>query len=231
MRRSIAARIGRPELTALVLIAVAAILLAGFLILASEVTEGETLAFDKAILLSLRNPADHAQPIGPAWLVGAMRDITSLGSVTVLSLLTLAAAGFALVAGRPALALLMVAAVAGGSALSTILKVVFARPRPDFVAHGVEVFTQSFPSGHAMLSAVAYLTLGVLVARIVPDRRSKAYVLALCTVLTLAVGASRVYLGVHYPTDVLAGWALGALWAMLCLVVAWFIAERRADAK
>jgi undecaprenyl-diphosphatase len=104
--------------------------------------------------------------------------------------------------------------------LSTVLKMFYRRPRPDLVPHGMETFTASFPSGHAMLSAIAYLTLAILLARISRGRRVKAFVLTLGVVTTLLVGISRIYLGVHWPSDVLAGWCVGAAWASLC----WFVA-------
>jgi undecaprenyl-diphosphatase len=123
-------------------------------------------------------------------------------------------------------ALLVLASVGGGALLSTLLKLSFERPRPDLVPHAVAVYTASFPSGHAMLSAVTYLTLGTLLARIQPRRRLRAYIVAVAVLLTLLVGTSRVYLGVHWPTDVLAGWCLGAAWAMLCWAVALWLQRR-----
>jgi undecaprenyl-diphosphatase len=121
---------------------------------------------------------------------------------------------------------LLAVSVGGGTLLSTLLKLGFDRPRPDLVAHLVDVRTLSFPSGHAMLSAVTYLTIGVLVARVSPKRRIKVYVTAVALVLTLAIGLSRVYLGVHWPTDVLAGWSIGAAWAMACWLGAVFLQRR-----
>ena len=116
--------------------------------------------------------------------------------------------------------LLLVVAVSLGTVLSSTLKLLVARPRPDLIAHVVQVHTMSFPSGHATLSAVTYLTLGALLARVQPNRRLKAFLLGLALILTILVGASRVYLGVHWPSDVLAGWCVGAAWASLC----WFVA-------
>jgi undecaprenyl-diphosphatase len=211
------ARVGRRELAILAMVLVPAGLTAGFLALASEVAEGETTGFDKAILLGLRNRADLADPIGPPWVEAMMKDITALGGVTILTLITLCAVGFLLVAGKRTTALLAIVAVVGGTLLSNAMKLIFARPRPDLVAHSVDVHTPSFPSGHAMLSAVIYLTLGALIAGVARDPRRRLYVLGVAVLLTLAIGVSRVYLGVHYPTDVLAGWAAGAVWAMLCL--------------
>jgi undecaprenyl-diphosphatase len=101
-----------------------------------------------------------------------------------------------------------------------VLKEFFERPRPDLVPHGAEVFTASFPSGHAMMSAVVYLTLGALLARVETGLRVKAFVLSVSVLLTVLVGISRVYLGVHWPTDVLAGWTVGAAWAVMCWLIA-----------
>jgi undecaprenyl-diphosphatase len=181
-----------------------------------EVVEGETHGFDQAILLALRNPADRADPIGPLWLEIMMRDYTSLGSHAVLGLMGVLAFGYLLLVGKRLSAGMLAFSFAGGMALNSLLKFGVARPRPDLVAHLVEVHTASFPSGHAMLSAVCYLTLGALLAGVVPARRYKAYILGTAIFLTLLVGGSRIYLGVHWPTDVLAGWCLGAAWAMAC---------------
>lgn len=190
-----------------------AVLLFAFIKLASEVIEGETLAFDTSILLALRVAGDTADPIGPPWFESAMRDLTALGSTVVLAIITLAIAGFLLVTDRRRLALLLVLAVSLGTVLSNTLKFIVARPRPDLVAHVVQVHTMSFPSGHAMLSAVTYLTIGALLAYDQSSIRVKTYILGVAIFLSLLVGISRVYLGVHYPTDVLAGWAIGGAWA------------------
>jgi undecaprenyl-diphosphatase len=114
------------------------------------------------------------------------------------------------------------AAVVSGTVVSQLLKVGFARSRPDLVPYGTEVYTASFPSGHAMMAAVVYLTLGTLLARTESRRRVKSYVMAIAAVLTLLVGLSRIYLGVHWPSDVAAGWALGAGWSALAwLAMLW----------
>lgn len=190
-----------------------------FIKLADEVLEGETHHFDVRLLMALRDPLDPASPLGPRWLGEAMRDITALGSTVVLTLVTLAAIGFLLVTRKRHAAVAVAVAVLVGLAMVHGLKLGFDRPRPDLVPHGTLVVTQSFPSGHAMLSAIVYLTLGALLARTQARRRVKAYLFALATVVTLVVGSSRVYLGVHWPTDVIAGWSLGAGWAMLCQLV------------
>ncbi|WP_020179116.1 phosphatase PAP2 family protein [Methylopila sp. M107] len=191
-----------------------------FISIADEMVEGETRGFDSAILLALRQAGDPKQPIGPQWLESAMIDVTSLGGVAVLTLLSVLAVAYFLVARRYASALFLTVAVGGGALLNTALKIGFARPRPDLVDHLVQVQSLSFPSGHAMSSAVIYLTIGALLAQSEPRWAIRGYIFAVAGLLTLLIGVSRVYLGVHYPTDVLAGWALGAAWALLCWLVA-----------
>jgi undecaprenyl-diphosphatase len=219
-------RLGRHEIGLLVSLLVVCGILLGFLRLADEVGEGDSYAFDRAILLSLRNPANLAEPLGPAWLEMAARDITSLGGYPVLILVTSAALGFLLVIGKRHAAVLVLISVGGGMLLSSGMKELFDRPRPDLVPHVVQVYTLSFPSGHAMLSAVTYLTLGALLARVQPRRRVKAYLLSVAILLALLIGTSRVYLGVHWPTDVLAGWCVGSAWAMLCWTIALWLQHR-----
>lgn len=199
-----------------------------FIEVAGEVIEGDTEAVDTAILLALRRLGDAAHPLGPSWLEAAMRDITALGSPTVLGLIVAAVAVFLLLAGRLRAALLVLLATGGGGLGSMMLKRFFDRPRPDLFTHGDFVVSASFPSGHAMISAVVYLTLGALVARLLPSRRLKAYVMVVALLLPGLVGISRVYLGVHWPTDVLAGWAAGAAWALGCWLIARWLAGRGA---
>lgn len=192
----------------------------GFVELADAVLDGETAAIDRALLLALRSPGNPAAPLGPRWLAEVGRDITALGGIAVLTLLTLLVATFMALRRLWHAAWLLLAAVGSGILVSTVLKVAFERPRPDLVPHGSFVSTASFPSGHSMMAAVVYLTLGALLARVEPDRRVKVFVLAAAVLLTLLVGVSRVYLGVHWPTDVLAGWTVGAGWALLFWLIA-----------
>jgi undecaprenyl-diphosphatase len=203
-------------------------LLFGFVELAGEVMEGETSAFDKRLLLALRDPLNPEQPGGPWWLARVARDITSLGSTTILTIVTIATLGFLLLLHKRAAALLVLVSIGGGGTLSTLLKMLFDRARPDLVPHGDQVISASFPSGHAMQSAVVYLTLGALLTQFVEGRRTKAYLLIWAMLLTFVIGSSRVYLGVHWPTDVLAGWSVGAAWAALCWMVAEWLQRRGA---
>lgn len=222
LRRLLRAR----ELVTIALLGVVAGGLWAFAEVADDVVEGDARAFDRAVLLAMRTPGDPADPIGPGWLEEVGRDLTALGGVAVLTLVSVAAALFLWMARRPVAVALVIVAVAGGQIASLLLKSGFARPRPDLVPHGSLVYTASFPSGHSMMSAIVYLTLGALLARVLPRLRMKLLVIACALGATALTGASRVYLGVHWPTDVLAGWALGAAWA-----VAWWLAADALDRR
>ena len=222
--------LGKHELTTLILIAVIGGGSWGFIELADEVLEGESEDFDRAVLLSMRNSEDITDPLGPVWLEEIGRDITALGGNAILIFLTLSIAGFLALMKQKWVALFLVCAVASGMLMSSGLKLFFDRPRPDLVPHGSHVYTRSFPSGHSALSAVTYLTLGALLARVQQRRRLKAYILLQALFITIAVGTSRVYLGVHWPTDVLAGWTIGATWAAICwMIFRWFQRETQID--
>jgi undecaprenyl-diphosphatase len=191
-----------------------------FATIAAHVLHGDTQAFDERVLLAMRKP--DRSPIGPPSFQDAVRDVTALGGVTVLTLVTLITGGYLLLVGKRHMAWFVYGSVASGTLVSGLLKNIFQRERPDLVAHAAYVSTTSFPSGHSMMSAVTFLTLGALLARSLSRKRLKAYFLLLAVFLTLLIGVSRVYLGVHWPTDVLAGWTAGAAWAVTCwLTVEW----------
>lgn len=198
-----------------------------FAMIAGEVVKGGPQAFDRKLLLAMRRPGDLA-PIGPLAMQDAARDITALGGVVVVSLLTAVAGGFLALDGKRRMALFVCGSVMSGLIVSTILKDLFVRPRPDLVPRAAYASGASFPSGHSMMSAVTYLTLGALLARSQERKRLKAYFFLLAMLLTFLVGVSRVYLGVHWPTDVLAGWTAGAVWALLCWLAARWLQRRRA---
>lgn len=184
--------------------------------LASAVAHGDPLSFDRQILLALRQPGDPATPIGPHWLPQVMIDITALGSTALLTLITTLVAAYLIMRRKPWLAAYTVGAIALGATISTALKLVYARTRPDVVEHLVGTDSASFPSGHAMNSAVTFLTLAVLLSRAENSNAVRRYLITAAITLTLLVGFSRLYLGVHWPTDVAAGWTVGALWAAAC---------------
>jgi undecaprenyl-diphosphatase len=194
--------------------------------LADDVLGGDTSRFDESVLLMLRRADDPATPIGPSWLAEAGRDITAIGGTAVLVLMITAVSGYLWLVRKHGAMWLVLASTIGGLLLSSLLKYFFARPRPDVVPHLADVHTASFPSGHSMMSAVVYLTLGALLARLVARPLVKLYFLGVACLLTGLVGASRVYLGVHYPTDVLAGWLAGLVWATLCWLVARWLQNR-----
>ena len=194
-----------------------------FIEILDEVVEGDTRAIDQAIILGFRVPGDPADPIGPPWFEESVRDITSLGSAPALVIAVLAVVGFLVLAKAWRPAIFTLAASGGGLIVSSLLKYAVDRPRPDLVPHGNLIYTSSFPSGHSMMSAVVFLTLAALVTRLIERKRLKGYALGVAMVLTLLVGVSRVYLGVHWPSDVLAGWSAGAAWALGCWLIARWI--------
>jgi undecaprenyl-diphosphatase len=198
-----------------------------FAALANAVREGETRQFDEWVLHALRQDTDRSQLRGPRWLTWGAQDITALGSPTVLGLTVLAVTGYLLLHGLYRNGLFIFAASVGGWVLNWLLKLAFSRARPDVVPHLREVMSSSFPSGHALTSAAVYLTLGTLLMRIAEGRLAKYYCIAIAMFVTFLVGVSRVFLGVHYPSDVVAGWLIGMSWALLCWAVERTL-ERRA---
>ncbi len=184
----------------------------------AEMIQPSSDTLDTRILLALRQPDQLDEPIGPPWLASAMREITALGSWPVVTVIVLFTLGLLLIVRRFRSALLVVAAVGGGALAMVALKAAFERPRPSTVPHLVDVLSQSFPSGHATIAVVTYVTLGAMATQLAHRRLVQVYLLSASIVLALLVGLTRVYLGVHYPSDVLAGWCLGLGWASLCLV-------------
>ena len=220
-------RLARTEITALAALFVVAVGIMTFVELADDMTEADGRAFDQAVLLALR-PGGSADGWGPSWLETAALDLTSLGGISVLGLFGLIVVLFLILQRKRLSALLLVLGLAGGVALSEGLKAVFERDRPPEAWQAVETINASFPSGHALLSAVFYLSIGVMLTRAFPRRRFKAYVLGVALLLTLIVGLTRVYLAAHWASDVLAGWSVGAAWAMALWLVAYAVQRRQA---
>jgi len=190
-----------------------------FTLLAAQVLDGDTQSFDAHILRSLRRADDPSMPIGPVWLRARALEVTALGSSTVLGLATLAICGFLVLQRMTRTAAFVFVATVGGWVLNAVMKEIFQRTRPAVVPHLQAVMSLSFPSGHAMTSAAVYLTLGALTMRVADRRVTKLYCIATAMIVTLLVGLTRIYLGVHYPTDVVAGWLVGLMWALACWTV------------
>jgi undecaprenyl-diphosphatase len=198
----------------------------GFVLLASEAPGGAYLEWEERLMRSLRDPADSSRIIGPWWIQEVARDVSALGSAVTLITMSVLVLGYLLLRRGYAAAMLVAVAVPGGYALSGVLKDAIGRERPDVVPHLSHVTSESFPSGHSMLASVVYLTLGALLAQTAVRRREKIYFIQAALFLTAMIGASRVLLGVHYPTDVLAGWGAGTTWAMVCWGVAYWFQQR-----
>lgn len=179
-----------------------------------ELNEGDGAPFDRAVMLAMRAPG-HDLPLGPAWLPSAVRDVTALGSSTVLSFVVLATTLFLWLRGRGRTALLVLASTSLGAVAVTVIKALVSRSRPDLIDRLMTETSNSFPSGHAANSTIVYLTLATLLFPVVREPRMRAFLIGVALVLVGAIGVSRVYLGVHWPSDVIAGWAFGSLWALL----------------
>jgi undecaprenyl-diphosphatase len=224
MKKLIHSLLREPVLLTLIILAAGGVW--AFVELAEAVTEGDSREVDEWAVLALRNPADKSDPLGPRWFEEMMRDFTALGGYGILTTLTGSVAVYLSIRKHHQMAIFMISAVVGGVLLSTTLKNVFDRPRPDLVPHGAFVVSKSFPSGHAMMAATTYLTLGAMLAQAEKRRTLKAFFLGVGLLLTIIVGVSRIYLGVHWPTDVLAGWVAGAAWALACWSVAHVLEQR-----
>jgi undecaprenyl-diphosphatase len=212
------------------IIAIAAGALWVFLEIAEDIIQGEKMSLDVAILMALRSPTNPLAPFGPPWFQELARDITALGSTGVLVLVVITALGFLVLSDNRRTAAFLLASTSGGAVLSMLLKHYIGRPRPDLVPHATQVFSASFPSGHAMLATVVYLTIAALLARLLPTKALQLYLMAIAVTLSVLIGISRIYLGVHWPSDVLGGWAAGASWALACWLVAWFYQLRNKEA-
>lgn len=192
-----------------------------FLKLGSEVLEGETQGFDQRVWV-LAQTLRSQYPL----LTLIMRDLTSLGSTAVMTLITAVTVVYLALVGSRRMAALVLSAMLSGSALVVVIKDLFARARPDLTLTDLVVSGMSFPSGHTSMSAIAFLTMGALIAATQRRTRERIYILSIAGLLTLLVGLSRIALGVHWATDVMGGWAFGAAWAVLWLQVARLLARR-----
>jgi undecaprenyl-diphosphatase len=177
--------------------------------------EDEPHRMDRQILLAMREKHDRADPIGPAELEQVARDVTALGGSPLVLTLTVTACGYLVLRRRWLSASVVVVSVMGGEIASDTIKAIVDRPRPDLVPRFVQVYSASFPSGHAFLAMVVYLTIAMQLARLEKAAVVRGYLIAIALVIVAAVGISRIYLGVHWPSDVLAGWGIGLAWVLV----------------
>ncbi len=196
----------------------AILLLLAFAGLAFAVLHGDMAGFDSAVAGWLQ-AQDGSGPAGPPWLLEAARDITALGSVSLLGTIVVAGGIYLLGSGQARSAVLVAVAAIGSFAASSVVKHFFDRPRPDLEG-ATRVFTSSFPSSHAATSAATYLTIGLLLAATARRTSTKVYWLGWAVLLVAVIGLTRIYLRVHFPSDILAGWILGTEWTLICWGVA-----------
>jgi undecaprenyl-diphosphatase len=204
----------------------AAVLLLGVIGLAID--RGSQFSFDRTVLLAMRHGTMHGVALGPAWLKQAMIDVTGLGGPTVLVIVVAVAAGFLATLRHWLTMALVLGGTITGSIAVGVAKELVGRARPALTDHFVEVSSASFPSGHAANSAIIYLTIAALIVQVVEERRARIFILATTALLVTAIGFSRVYLGVHWPSDVLAGWSFGTLWALAWWALGAAVRLRRA---
>jgi undecaprenyl-diphosphatase len=195
---------------------------------ADELLEGERFGLDTTILLALRVPGDPGRPIGPDWLLQSAIDVSALGGFTLMILFGTAGVAFLLYAGKRAEAGWIALSMIGSSVIDGLLKHWIARPRPELVPHLAQVYDPSFPSGHAMVSAALYLTLALMLAEAERGLAARVGLVSFFSLVVLLIGLSRIYLGVHWPSDVLAGWCFGAVWALLVFAGNRWARRRRA---
>ncbi len=199
-----------------------------FLGLSDLVERGRIQKFDEWVLSSVRHFDDPTQLRGPDWMKDFMRDITALGGLPILTLITLGVIGYLILQKSYRSLWLVLIATVSGFLMSLMLKFYFIRTRPDIVPHLMTETTPSFPSGHSMMSAVVYLTLAALLTRLEVSNKVRMYTISLAILVVFLIGISRVFLGVHYPTDILGGWTFGLGWAMLCWYLARYLQQRGA---
>jgi undecaprenyl-diphosphatase len=190
-----------------------------FLKFCSEVMEGESHDIDQAIIFFIRDHTVPEQLLGRPWFAEMVRDISGLGGIAVLTLVTLAVVSYLAIRRSWMQSLYVLIAVVTGSLFSNLLKIGFDRPRPDIIPHGSHTILPGFPSGHSLISAIVYLTLGAMVAAAHQGKWMRTYLMLVPVILTLLIGISRIYLGVHWPSDVLAGWLGGAAWASMVWIL------------
>jgi undecaprenyl-diphosphatase len=213
------------------------LVLAGFsalafaVLLVDKIAKGKAIKLDTSLLLALRKPGHLDVPVGPAWLEQSAIDLSALGGFTLQWLLGSAVIGFLIYIRKRTEAAWLAGSIIGASVLNAVFKLSLNRPRPELVTHLAKVSNASFPSGHAMISAAIYLTVGAMLAETQKKVAAKAYLMGLAGVLVLLIGVSRIYLGVHWPSDVMAGWCFGSVWALVVFAANRALRRRAASRK
>lgn len=201
--------------------------IAGFALIILLVLNDAVTDLERSMLLALRVANDLSDLIGPGWFEEAVAELTALGGFTIITLVTIFAVAILTMLGHGSAALYLAVVLGSATIVSNGLKLFFERQRPDIVPHIDRTFTASFPSGHAMMSMVTWLTIAAVTIRFVPRHELRILIVVSAILLSILIGASRVYLGVHWPTDVLAGWCAGLFWACGCWLMAHYINRRR----
>lgn len=192
-------------------------------LLTGLISSPSTQEFDESVIRQMRSQDDPSRPVGPNWMAESMRDWTALGGYSVLLTITILVSVFLALERQNAHVRVIVATVVSGFLLTLILKAIVSRPRPDIVPHHSYVDSPSFPSGHSMMSAIVYLTLGLMLSELASHRHVKVFLVTAAMLISGTVAFSRIFMGVHYPTDVVAGWWAGTSWAL----ISWLIVRRR----
>lgn len=172
-------------------------------------------ALDTRILLALRNPANPAQLAGPLWFQDMLRDFMGLGGIGVLVLFIAGGLGILWLAARRREAWWFLGGVIGAFIIASVMKRLIGRPRPELIPHETYVFTASFPSGNTLMATVVWLLLAFALADAVGRRAVRDYAVFGALVIAALVGVARVYMGVHWPSDVIEAWGIGIAWVWL----------------
>jgi undecaprenyl-diphosphatase len=202
---------------------------AGFALVAMLVLPDQLGGFDSAGLQYFRSGPDSV-PRGPPALLEAVRDLTALGGVLLRNLFAMIAIAALMLVRLRREATLLAATILSGWVVNTLIKVLVGRPRPTIVSHLAEAGGSSFPSGHSFNSAVVYMGIALAMAALSARRGVRWTLIAGAAVLTALIAISRVWLGVHYPSDVLAGWLGGMGWALTASALLYRPAKHFADA-